>query len=113
MVFYVHGTNQSFNCPAYIGHLKGEVDIESVVSVIEKIFVPNHFPTAIFCCSDEVAIELMCWLMHHGYKIPEDVSVLSFDGIPYTEKLNPSMTTICQPGRISGRKNHKWNVISA
>ena len=34
--------------PAYIGHLKGEVDIESVVSVIEKIFVPNHFPTAIF-----------------------------------------------------------------
>ena len=39
----------------------------------------------------------MCWLMHHGYKIPEDVSVLSFDGIPYTEKLNPSMTTICQP----------------
>lgn len=83
--------------PAYIGHLKGEVDIESVVSVIEKIFVPNHFPTAIFCCSDEVAIELMCWLMHHGYKIPEDVSVLSFDGIPYTEKLNPSMTTICQP----------------
>ena len=42
--------------PAYIGHLKGEVDI-----------------------------------------IPEDVSVLSFDGIPYTEKLNPSMTTICQP----------------
>ena len=42
--------------PAYIGHLKGEVDIESVVSVIEKIFVPNHFPTAIFCCSDEVEI---------------------------------------------------------
>ena len=41
--------------PAYIGHLKGEVDIESVVSVIEKIFVPNHFPTAIFCCSDEAA----------------------------------------------------------
>ena len=30
--------------PAYIGHLKGEVDIESVVSVIEKIFVPKHFP---------------------------------------------------------------------
>ena len=92
-----NGTNSLSIDPAYIGHLKGEVDIESVVSVIEKIFVPNHFPTAIFCCSDEVAIELMCWLMHHGYKIPEDVSVLSFDGIPYTEKLNPSMTTICQP----------------
>ena len=64
--------------PAYIGHLKGEVDIESVVSVIEKIFVPNHFPTAIFCCSDEVAID---------YNL--------------------------SAGRISGRKNHKWNVISA
>ncbi len=83
--------------PAYIGHLKGEVDSESVVSVIEKIFVPNHFPTAIFCYSDEVAIELMCWLMRHGYKIPEDVSVLSFDGIPFTERLVPSITTICQP----------------
>ena len=80
--------------PAYIGHLKGEVDIESVVSVIEKIFVPNHFPTAIFCCSDEVAIELMCWLMHHGYKIPEDVSVLSLDGKHYSEKLKTKITTI-------------------
>ena len=84
-----------------------------MVSVIEKIFVPNHFPTAIFCCSDEVAIELMCWLMHHGYKIPEDVSVLSFDGIPYTEKAESFNDYNLSAGRISGRKNHKWNVISA
>ena len=55
----------------------------------------------------------MCWLMHHGYKIPEDVSVLSFDGIPYTEKLNPSMTTICQPVEFQAERKNKWNVISA
>lgn len=81
----------------YIGHLRGEVDRKSVVSVIEKIFVPSNFPTAIFCYSDEVAIELMFWLMKHGYKIPEDVSVLSFDGIPFGERLTPTLTTICQP----------------
>ena len=68
-----------------------------MISVIEKIFVPQKLPTALFCYSDEVAIEVMSWIMRHGYRIPEDVSVISFDGIPFAERITPSLSTIRQP----------------
>ena len=80
-----------------IGRLHGECEKSCVISVIEKIFVPPKLPTALFCYSDEVAIEVMSWLMKHGYRIPEDVSVLSFDGIPFAERVTPSLSTISQP----------------
>ena len=35
--------------------------------------------------------------MKHGYRIPEDVSVVSFDGIPFSERITPSLSTISQP----------------
>ena len=70
---------------------------DRVISVIEKIFVPQKLPTALFCFSDEVAIEVMSWIMKHGYRIPEDVSVVSFDGIPFSERITPSLSTISQP----------------
>jgi DNA-binding LacI/PurR family transcriptional regulator len=35
--------------------------------------------------------------MRHGYRIPEDVSVVSFDGIPFAERITPSLSTISQP----------------
>ena len=39
----------------------------------------------------------MSWIMKHGYRIPEDVSVVSFDGIPFAERITPSLSTISQP----------------
>lgn len=70
--------------------------------MIEKIFVPQKLPTALFCFSDEVAIEVMSWIMKHGYRIPEDVSVVSFDGIPF--RTHNALTVYDQSaGRISGK----------
>ena len=80
-----------------IGQLHGECEKDSVISVIEKIFVPQKPPTALFCYSDEVAIEVMSWIMKQGYRIPEDISVLSFDGIPFAGRVTPSLSTISQP----------------
>ena len=80
-----------------IGQLHGECEKDRVISVIEKIFVPQNLPTALFCYSDEVAIEVMSWIMKQGYRIPEDISVLSFDGIPFAGRVTPSLSTISQP----------------
>ena len=80
-----------------IGQIHGDYEKSSLISVIEKIFVPQKLPTALFCFSDEVAIEVMSWIMKHGYRIPEDVSVVSFDGIPFAERITPSLSTISQP----------------
>ena len=36
-------------------------------------------------------------LRDHGLRVPEDVSVVGFDGLELTEYLSPRLTTIRQP----------------
>lgn len=54
-------------------------------------------PTAIFACSDEMAMSCMATLHAMGFNIPEDFSVMGFDNIRYAEYCSPSLTTIAQP----------------
>ena len=51
-------------------------------------------PTAIVCYSDETAIGAMMYLMQHGIKIPEDISVIGLDGIPFGDCMMPRLTTM-------------------
>ena len=57
---------------ALIVYLHGEGERSSLISAMEKIFVPHKLQTALFCYSDEAAIEVMSWIMKHGYRIPEE-----------------------------------------
>lgn len=50
--------------------------------------------TAVVVFSDELALELMHFLSNHGIKVPEDISVIAFDGIRYGKYANPPLTTI-------------------
>ncbi len=52
--------------------------------------------TAIICGNDLLASGVFedCW--NRGIKIPEDISVIGFDDIPVSAKLNPPLTTIRQ-----------------
>lgn len=54
-------------------------------------------PTAIFACSDEMAMSCMATLHGLGFQIPQDFSVIGFDNIRYAEYCHPSLTTIAQP----------------
>lgn len=58
--------------------------------------LPNR-PTAIFACSDEMAMSCMATLHQLGFNIPRDFSVMGFDNIRYAEYCSPSLTTIAQP----------------
>lgn len=44
--------------------------------------------------------------LHLG-RLPEDLRIVGFDGIPEGNKLHPSLTTVCQQsaekGRVAGR----------
>lgn len=39
----------------------------------------------------------ICGLHDLGIKVPEDISVLGFDDLPFTEEMRPQLTTIHQP----------------
>ena len=53
--------------------------------------------TAIFCISDVIAIGACRAILDSGRRIPEDVSVIGFDGIETGDYCNPRLTTMQQP----------------
>ncbi len=50
--------------------------------------------TAIVCPFDQVAIGLYDELRLRGLRIPDDISVISFDDYYYAQYLNPPLTTV-------------------
>jgi DNA-binding LacI/PurR family transcriptional regulator len=53
--------------------------------------------TAVFACSDPMALGVYDALRARGLRIPEDVSVIGFDDLPEAQFISPGLTTIRQP----------------
>ena len=47
--------------------------------------------------SDILALGALRAAEHLGLKVPEDVAIVGFDGIPLAAQVRPSLTTIQQP----------------
>ena len=60
-------------------------------------------PTALVLGSDALAIGFMRAVSQQGLRVPEDVSVAGFDGIPEGARAWPGLTTMVQPMREMGR----------
>ena len=58
---------------------------------------PETRPTALFTLGSLLALGAMRAIHECGLKVPQDVSVVSFDEQPWAEFLSPSLTTIAQP----------------
>jgi LacI family repressor for deo operon, udp, cdd, tsx, nupC, and nupG len=54
-------------------------------------------PTGILCCNDYMAIAFMKTARAAGLRIPDDISVVGFDGIEWGEFADPPLTTVVQP----------------
>jgi LacI family transcriptional regulator, repressor for deo operon, udp, cdd, tsx, nupC, and nupG len=61
-------------------------------------------PTAIFCYNDMTAIGALAALKQHGLRVPDDVSLIGFDDIPFARYVDPPLTTIHQPKDEMGRQ---------
>lgn len=61
----------------------------------------ERFPdlTAVFAMSDVMAIGAVRALRDMDYRVPEDISIIGFDGIEPAEYYNPKLTTIKQQYR--------------
>ncbi|MDQ0605133.1 DNA-binding LacI/PurR family transcriptional regulator [Streptomyces canus] len=57
----------------------------------------DRLVTAVFAAGDEMAIGLIHGLRESGRRVPEDVSVVGFDGNPVFAYVTPPLTTVRQP----------------
>ena len=53
----------------------------------------KKLPDAIFCANDTMAISVCDTLRDNGFRVPEDVIVTGFDGVPAAYMFHPRLTT--------------------
>ena len=63
----------------------------------QKLIESGEKFTAVFATADILAIGACRALLEAGLRIPEDVSVVGFDGIDLGKYYNPAITTMRQP----------------
>ncbi|MEU3839546.1 substrate-binding domain-containing protein [Streptomyces sp. NPDC028635] len=64
--------------------------------VRELLALPEP-PTAVFVCSDRMALGVCEALTERGLSVPDDVSVVGFDDAPEARWSAPALTTVRQP----------------
>jgi len=78
---------------------------ETVRNFIKK----GKIPTAFMVAADVFAYGLLRALKDEGFRVPEDVSVMGFDNILFSQFTNPTLTTLKQPKKLMG--NISMNLL--
>ena len=73
--------------------------------------LPNR-PEAVFVASDTMAMGALRALSEARVRVPEDVALVGFDGLPASENSRPTLTTLRQPVSQTGvRAVHLLNDL--
>jgi LacI family transcriptional regulator, galactose operon repressor len=65
--------------------------------------IAADLPEALVCYDDQLALWLMDALRNLGVRVPDDVGIVGFDGIPFAGISNPRLTTVAVPSAEMGR----------
>lgn len=79
-------------------------DVETVQQALSALFaLPDH-PTALFVNNDVTALITMKAAFLCGLRVPDDLSIVGFDDIPFSALSTPGLTTVRQPIEAMGRQ---------
>ena len=83
--------------------VESHFDFEGGIVGAQKLLALLDRPTAIFCCSDTIAIGAYQAIQNQGLRIPQDISIMGYDDIELARYLFPSLSTISQPKAELGK----------
>ena len=63
----------------------------------QKLLTRHPELTAIFSCSEEMTVGAMQYLYESGLRVPDDISIVSFDSVDRCNELYPPVTSVCFP----------------
>lgn len=75
---------------------KARFSYDSGYQAMKRLLESKKDITAVFAMGDVMAIGAIRALRDEGLRVPEDISVMGFDGITLAEYYNPKLTTIQQ-----------------
>ncbi|SES72363.1 alanine racemase [Salinibacillus kushneri] len=74
-----------------------QLEFEYGQQAMKKLLQRDERPTAIFSVSDTLAIGALKEINAHGLNVPEDIAIVGFDKISFSNMTNPTLTTVSQP----------------
>ncbi|WP_405398689.1 LacI family DNA-binding transcriptional regulator [Maribacter sp. Asnod2-G09] len=74
------------------------------IEAAQDLIYNQDIPDAIFCFNDRVAMGVIKALQGNGYKIPEDIAIMSFTETRMAELVTPKLSSVKQPTSEMGRK---------
>ena len=74
------------------------------IQCAEDILKLHQIPDGIFVSNDIAAIAAMKFLKAKGFKIPHDIAIVGFSNEPIASVMEPSLTTMDQPGFEIGKQ---------
>lgn len=80
--------------------LTGGYSSAGAYKATKKLLEERPEVTAIFALSDIMAIGATKAVFDSGLKVPEDISIIGFDGMDDSEYYNPGITTVKQPKKL-------------
>lgn len=78
-------------------------EFDSGKRLTSKLLEHQEPPTAIFACNDMMAFGVINELSRRELQVPQDISVIGFDGIDVGQMIHPPLTTIKQPDYEMGK----------
>lgn len=71
--------------------------------VLKYLEAKNSIPTAYFADNDLMALGAMKAFQERGYRIPDDISIIGFDDLPFSQISTPGLTTVRVPNAEMGQ----------
>lgn len=82
----------------------GEYNYITGYAGMNQLFDRNEIPTAVVAINDFSAAGVMRSITEHHYRIPEDISVVSYDNTYFSDLLMPKLTSIDYNYSLFGQK---------
>ena len=88
--------------PEAIFHVMRTANLTHSADEIARV-VHRQRISAVICYNDFYAVQCMHILQEHGFRIPEDISIIGFDDTTLSTSAVPQLTTISHPKDHMGR----------
>ncbi|WOC33001.1 substrate-binding domain-containing protein [Caproicibacterium argilliputei] len=69
-----------------------------------ELLASGRRPTAIFCVADQLAVGACKAIFNAGLRVPQDISVMGYDGTEIAQFYEPSICTVRQPKESIAKK---------
>lgn len=90
------------SCKVYKNR-KDVIDLSAMRDLINLVFYENEGMDGIFFSNDILAAQGVSYALTRGYRIPDDIRIMGYDGIFISELMYPPLTTVQQNFHLLAR----------